>query len=51
MCKGPNTDDHTVGTVEHLDKFWLFLKEKDIASHRSGIVKAIAEKVNQMMPW
>jgi len=51
MFKGPDDgEDNNVGTREHLDKFWYFLQEKEISSHRSGIVKAIAEKVNQMMP-
>jgi len=54
MIKGTEPDDEgnerTVDTRVHLDRFWYFLKEKSISSHRSGIVKAIAEKVNQMMP-
>jgi len=50
MLKGPNDDEHKVETREHLDKFWYFLSDINISSHRSGIVKAIAEKVNQMMP-
>jgi hypothetical protein len=35
---------------EHLDAFWFYLKELGIASHRSGVVNAIAEKVDIMMP-
>jgi hypothetical protein len=37
--KGPD-----VGSVMHQDLFWLWLKESGIASHRSAVVKAIAEK-------
>lgn len=34
----------------HCDKFWQWLKAKGIDSHRSGIVMAIAEKTNTMIP-
>ena len=36
--------------MEHMEKFWYFLKDKGIKSHRSAIVKAIGEKTNTMMP-
>jgi len=44
MLKGPDSDDHQVGSIEHTQKFWEFLKNRGISSHRSAIVKAIAEK-------
>uniref|UniRef100_A0A7S1ZJR7 Uncharacterized protein n=1 Tax=Trieres chinensis TaxID=1514140 RepID=A0A7S1ZJR7_TRICV len=50
MLKGPDDDEHKVGPGEHMQKFWHWLAEKEIKSHRSAIVKAIAEKMNQMMP-
>jgi len=50
MLKGPDGEGHKVGTVEHADKFWFFLQEVGITAHRSAIVKAIAEKVNMLMP-
>jgi hypothetical protein len=59
MLKGPDGDgngdgedgsDGKVDTVEHMERFWFFLQEKGISSHRSGIVRCIAEKVNGMMP-
>jgi len=28
MLKGPNTKDHTVDSVEHMEKFWYFLQAK-----------------------
>jgi hypothetical protein len=34
----------------HCDKFWHWLKAKGVETHRSGIVMAIAEKANTMMP-
>jgi hypothetical protein len=45
MLKGQD-----VGVVEHSDRFWFFLQEKGITAHRSAIVRAIAEKVNGMIP-
>ena len=50
MLKGPDEDEEKVTTREHMEKFWYFLQEKGISSHRSGIVRCIAEKVNGMMP-
>mmetsp|Transcript_7098 Transcript_7098/g.10819 ORF Transcript_7098/g.10819 Transcript_7098/m.10819 type:complete len:151 (+) Transcript_7098:329-781(+) len=50
MLKGPDEDGNKVETREHMEKFWYFLQEKGISSHRSGIVRCIAEKVNGMMP-
>mmetsp|Transcript_32386 Transcript_32386/g.39808 ORF Transcript_32386/g.39808 Transcript_32386/m.39808 type:complete len:133 (-) Transcript_32386:325-723(-) len=48
--KGPDTEDGKVEQLEHMEKFWYWLQSKGIASHRSGIVRAIAEKVNSMIP-
>ncbi len=45
MLKGQD-----VSAVEHTDRFWFYLREKGITAHRSAIVRAIAEKVNGMMP-
>lgn len=50
MLKGPDDGDEKVGTREHMEKFWYWLQEKGISSHRSGIVRCIAEKMNAMMP-
>ena len=44
MLKGPDVDGHKVESFEHCEKFWQFLKNRGISSHRSAIVKAIAEK-------
>jgi hypothetical protein len=45
MLKGPgHGDEIMVEPIEHTQKFWEFLKNRGIASYRSGIVKAIAEK-------
>lgn len=44
MLKGPDEDEHKVESVEHSEKFWQYLKTRGIASHRSAIVKAVAEK-------
>jgi len=46
MMKGPDTEDHKVESYEHTEKFWYFLKNKGISSHRSAIVRAIAEKAS-----
>ncbi|CAN0417172.1 unnamed protein product [Pylaiella littoralis] len=49
--RGPDKgDDHQVDTKEHCEKFWNWLKSKGINSNRSGIVTAIAEKVNIWIP-
>ena len=48
--KGSDAAGKTVGSVEHMNKFWFYLQEKKVSSHRSGIVKAIAEKLATMMP-
>ena len=50
MLKGPDEDGHKVESNEHMQKFWHWLAEKGISSHRSAIVRAIAEKMNGMMP-
>lgn len=44
MLKGPDSDGHKVESFEHMEKFWHWLANKGISSHRSAIVKAIAEK-------
>lgn len=44
MLKGPDDSDHKVECVEHTEKFWHWLKSKGISSHRSAIVRAVAEK-------
>jgi hypothetical protein len=36
--------------TDHLNAFWFWLKLKNVDSHRSGIVHAIAEKVGIMIP-
>lgn len=47
MLKGPGHGDETeVEPMEHTQKFWEFLKNRGISSHRSAIVKAIAEKTS-----
>ena len=50
MLKGPDDDEEKVATREHMEKVWYWLQEKGISSHRSGIVRCIAEKMNAMMP-
>ncbi len=45
MLKGPgHGDEIMVEPVEHTQKFWEYLKNRGISSHRSAIVRAIAEK-------
>lgn len=39
-----------VESVEHCDRFWYWLQNVGISSHRSGIVQAIAEKTDSMFP-
>ena len=50
MLKGPDDEDEKVETRVHMEKFWYWLQEKGISSHRSGIVRCIAEKMNGVMP-
>eukprot|EP00567_Pseudictyota_dubia_P016232 CAMPEP_0197440840 /NCGR_PEP_ID=MMETSP1175-20131217/7244_1 /TAXON_ID=1003142 /ORGANISM="Triceratium dubium, Strain CCMP147" /LENGTH=131 /DNA_ID=CAMNT_0042971019 /DNA_START=128 /DNA_END=523 /DNA_ORIENTATION=+ len=53
MLKGADEESDTNEPIppgEHVNRFWHWLAEKDIKSHRSAIVKAIAEKMNQSMP-
>jgi|EP00550_Attheya_septentrionalis_P001741 hypothetical protein len=50
MLKGPDDDENKVASMQHMEKFWYYLKERGIASHRSAIVKAIAEKMNMFIP-
>ncbi|KAF1776276.1 hypothetical protein GQ600_19280 [Phytophthora cactorum] len=48
-----NSDDNDDGVIDcaaHCDAFWFWLKSKGITAYRSGIVMAIAEKVNTMLP-
>lgn len=45
MLKGPGHDGEIqVEPIEHTEKFWQYLKNRGISSHRSAIVRAIAEK-------
>jgi hypothetical protein len=45
MLKGPGHEGETsVEPVEHTQKFWLWLANRGISSHRSAIVRCIAEK-------
>lgn len=45
MLKGPGHEGEImVEPIEHTQKFWEFLKNRGISSHRSAIVRAIAEK-------
>jgi len=39
-----------VSTREHCDKFFIWLRDTGISSHRNGIVRCIAEKVDTMFP-
>lgn len=50
MLKGPDTDGNKVESMEHCEKFWYWLQDKGISSHRSAIVQAIAMKVNGLLP-
>ena len=50
MLKGPDTAENKVECMEHCEKFWYWLQSKGVAAHRSAIVKAIAQKVNGLMP-
>jgi hypothetical protein len=44
FLRGPDSEDHKVENIEHAERFWQWLKVKGISSHRSAIVRAIAEK-------
>jgi hypothetical protein len=50
MLKGPDVDGQKVEPMEHCEKFFQFLKNRGISSHRSAIVKAIAEKAATFFP-
>lgn len=50
MLKGPDSESHKVESLEHCEKFWYWLQGKEISSHRSAIVMAIASKVNGLVP-
>jgi hypothetical protein len=39
-----------MGTKEHCDAFWFWLRDKGLHAHRTDIVLSIAEKVNTMIP-
>ena len=39
-----------MGTREHCDAFWAWLRAKGLNAYRAGIVLCIAEKVNTMIP-
>ncbi|TMW66543.1 hypothetical protein Poli38472_004308 [Pythium oligandrum] len=43
-------DDGLIDCADHCNAFWFWLKAKGISAYRSGIVMAIAEKVNTMLP-
>mmetsp|Transcript_17940 Transcript_17940/g.18009 ORF Transcript_17940/g.18009 Transcript_17940/m.18009 type:complete len:116 (+) Transcript_17940:126-473(+) len=42
--------DEGVQSVEHCDRFWYWIKDTGINSHRAGIVRAVAEKLDTMFP-
>lgn len=48
--KGPDGEDEVVTIAETNQKFWYWLKLKGIASHRSAIVLAVAEKCATFFP-
>mmetsp|Transcript_20106 Transcript_20106/g.36335 ORF Transcript_20106/g.36335 Transcript_20106/m.36335 type:complete len:131 (-) Transcript_20106:298-690(-) len=51
MLKGPGEgSENQVSTMVHAEKFWQWLKNRGISSHRSAIVKAIAEKSSAFFP-
>eukprot|EP00924_Labyrinthula_sp_SR-Ha-C_P016767 snap_masked-scaffold_6-processed-gene-14.36-mRNA-1 protein AED:0.41 eAED:0.41 QI:0/-1/0/1/-1/1/1/0/122 len=39
-----------MNTQEHCDAMWYYLKEKGVNSYRAGIVHALAERCNIMIP-
>eukprot|EP01041_Mallomonas_annulata_P004995 gene4995-9988_t len=43
-------DSESVESVEHCDRFWYWIKEIGINSHRSAVVRAVAEKLDVMFP-
>lgn len=49
--KGTDSSGDMIDVKEHTDRFWFWLKDnKKINACRGMIVRAIAEKVNSMMP-
>ena len=46
MLKGPGNAEGQIeiASLEHMEKFWYWLKNRGINAHRSAIVRAIAEK-------
>jgi hypothetical protein len=42
--------DKGMTTQEHCDAFYAWLKDIGISSYRAGVVRAMAEKANSMMP-
>lgn len=49
MLKGEENDS-MIDSFEHNERFWFFLKQAGITSHRSAIVKALAEKASLFFP-
>lgn len=50
MLKGPDRDGQPVECMEHMEKFWHYLKGRGISAYRSGIVKAVAVKASTFFP-
>lgn len=50
MLKSNEDDGEPIDCVTHCDAFWHWLQSKGINSYRSGIVLAISEKLNIMLP-
>ena len=50
MLKGPDSDENKVEFMEHCEKFQYWLQDRGISARRSAIVKAIALKVNGLLP-
>ncbi|EQC39404.1 hypothetical protein SDRG_03606 [Saprolegnia diclina VS20] len=50
LKRNDDETDEPIDCPTHCDAFWHWLKSKGVSSYRSGIVMAIAEKVNTMVP-
>ncbi|KAL7517752.1 hypothetical protein ACHAWX_002647 [Stephanocyclus meneghinianus] len=50
MLKGPDTAGSKVECMKHYEKFWYWLQSKGVSAHQFAIFKAIALKVNGIMP-
>lgn len=48
MMKGP--DEKSMDPSIHNEKFWIWLQDVGIVSHRSAVVVAVAEKLSQLFP-